>query len=192
MAKSSSRFWREKRLPTSIALYPPLLPTLVKPRFPSRLVDSGTAFAPLPKKPQRFRRSLPKLPRVEAGPLRRPSPQCVARRSQCATRGVFEISVPEKSPSRCPRVLADSGQEFTRGGKSLPLPLHRNNMGFIIQNCGPRRRLSRKDRFNMLPPGFRHASLARISGHERSRSVLCAGVRLRQTAASGSCSGNSL
>jgi hypothetical protein len=30
--------------------------------------------------------------------------------------------VAEKSPQRCLRVLAESGQEFIRVGKSLPLP----------------------------------------------------------------------
>src|SRR5271165_2296240 len=40
---------------------------LFRPRFPRRLVDSGTAFAPLPRKPQRFRRSLPKRPRYSMG-----------------------------------------------------------------------------------------------------------------------------
>jgi len=42
--------------------------------------------------------------------------------------------VPEKSPPRCPRGLAESGQEFIRVGKSLSLTLRRSNMGFKNRN----------------------------------------------------------
>src|SRR5262249_48605495 len=88
----------------------------------------------------------PPVPRVEVGPLRQTNPKAVAGRPRCATRGDFEVSVPEKSPPRCPRILAESGQEFIRVGKSLPLPLRRSNMGFQNRNGSPRRRLSGKDR----------------------------------------------
>jgi hypothetical protein len=38
----------------------------------------------------------------EVGPLRQTSPKAVAGSPRCATRGDFEVSVPEKSPPRCP------------------------------------------------------------------------------------------
>jgi hypothetical protein len=48
-----------------------------------------------------------------------------------------EDSVPEKSPSRCPRVGAERGQEFIRVGKSLPWPLRRSNIGFNNEAAAP-------------------------------------------------------
>ena len=93
----------------------------------------------------RIARLCPACAWVEVGPLWPTSPKAVAGRPRSATRGDFEVSVPEKTPcggsGASPRAVRSS----SGWGKSLPLHLRRSNMGFKNRNCGPRRRLSGKD-----------------------------------------------
>src|SRR6516164_8402296 len=86
------------------------------------------------------------VPRVEAGPLRQPSPKAVAVRPRCAARGDFEVYVAEKSRLRRLRGLVKPGQEFIRVRNSLLRTFRWSTMGLKTQNRGPGRRLSGKDR----------------------------------------------
>src|SRR6516165_4310414 len=90
------------------------------------------------------------VPRVEAGPLRQPSPKAVAGRPRCAARGDFEVYVAEKSRLRRLWGWVKRGQEFIRVGNSLLRTLRRSTLGLKTRNRGPGRRLSGKDRLKTL------------------------------------------
>src|SRR6516164_7159798 len=90
------------------------------------------------------------VPRVEAEPLRQPSPKTVAVCPRCAVRGDFEVYVAEESRLRRLRGLVKRGQEFIRVRNSLLRTLRRSTMGLKIRKRGPGRRLSGKDRHSFL------------------------------------------